>query len=196
MAQLFFKYGAMNSGKSIDILKVAHNYEEQGKPVVLMTSGVDDRSGRGIIASRIGLERKVKPIMDDTNIYDYVNKMDRKIYCVLIDEAQFLKKEHVLQLIKIVDELNIPVMAFGLKNDFRNELFEGSKYLLLYADKIEEMKTICWFCNKKAIMNLRVNDGKPVYDGKQIEIGGNESYYPVCRKHYVAPPTDTNNTIK
>ena len=196
MAQLFFKYGAMNSGKSIDILKVAHNYEEQGKPVVLMTSGVDDRSGRGIIASRIGLERKVKPIMDDTNIYDYVNKMDRKIYCVLIDEAQFLKKEHVLQLIKIVDELNIPVMAFGLKNDFRNELFEGSKYLLLYADKIEEMKTICWFCNKKAIMNLRVNDGKPVYDGKQIEIGGNESYYPVCRKHYVAPPTDTNNIIK
>ena len=125
MAQLFFKYGAMNSGKSIDILKVAHNYEEQGKPAVLMTSGVDDRSGRGIIASRIGLERKVKPIMDDTNIYDYVNKMDRKIYCVLIDEAQFLKKEHVLQLIKIVDELNIPVMAFGLKNDFRNEIFEG-----------------------------------------------------------------------
>ncbi len=187
MAQLFFKYGAMNSGKSIDILKVAHNYEEQGKPVVLMTSGVDDRSGRGIIASRIGLERKVKPIMDDTNIYDYVNKMDRKIYCVLIDEAQFLKKEHVLQLIKIVDELNIPVMAFGLKNDFRNELFEGSKYLLLYADKIEEMKTICWFCPHKATMNLRIHDGKPVYEGEQVQIGGNESYYPVCRKHYFHP---------
>ena len=184
MAQLFFKYGAMNSGKSIDILKVAHNYEEQGKPVVLMTSGVDDRSGRGIIASRIGLERKVKPIMDDTNIYDYVNKMDRKIYCVLIDEAQFLKKEHVLQLIKIVDELNIPVMAFGLRNDFRNELFEGSKYLLIYADKIEEMKTICWFCPHKATMNLRIHNGKPVYEGEQVQIGGNESYYPVCRKHY------------
>jgi len=187
VAQLFFKYGAMNSGKSIDILKVAHNYEEQGKPVVLMTSGVDDRSGRGIIASRIGLERKVKPIMDDTNIYDYVNKMDRKIYCVLIDEAQFLKKEHVLQLIKIVDELNIPVMAFGLKNDFRNELFEGSKYLLIYADKIEEMKTICWFCPHKATMNLRIHDGKPVYEGEQVQIGGNESYYPVCRKHYFHP---------
>lgn len=187
MAQLFFKYGAMNSGMSIDILKVAHNYEEQGKPVVLMTSGVDDRSGRGIIASRIGLERKVKPIMDDTNIYDYVNKMDRKIYCVLIDEAQFLKKEHVLQLIKIVDELNIPVMAFGLKNDFRNELFEGSKYLLIYADKIEEMKTICWFCPHKATMNLRIHDGKPVYEGEQVQIGGNESYYPVCRKHYFHP---------
>lgn len=187
MAQLFFKYGAMNSGKSIDILKVAHNYEEQGKPVVLMTSGVDDRSGRGIIASRIGLERKVKLIMDDTNIYDYVNKMDRKIYCVLIDEAQFLKKEHVLQLIKIVDELNIPVMAFGLKNDFRNELFEGSKYLLIYADKIEEMKTICWFCPHKATMNLRIHNGKPVYEGEQVQIGGNESYYPVCRKHYFHP---------
>ncbi|WP_085721909.1 thymidine kinase [Limosilactobacillus reuteri] len=187
MAQLFFKYGAMNSGKSIDILKVANNYEEQGKPVVLMTSGVDDRSGRGIIASRIGLERKVKPIMDDTNIYDYVNKMDRKIYCVLIDEAQFLKKEHVLQLIKIVDELNIPVMAFGLKNDFRNELFEGSKYLLIYADKIEEMKTICWFCPHKATMNLRIHNGKPVYEGEQVQIGGNESYYPVCRKHYFHP---------
>ena len=187
MAQLFFKYGAMNSGKSIDILKVAHNYEEQGKPVVLMTSGVDDRSGRGIIASRIGLERKVKPIMDGTNIYDYVNKMDRKIYCVLIDEAQFLKKEHVLQLIKIVDELNIPVMAFGLKNDFRNELFEGSKYLLIYADKIEEMKTICWFCPHKATMNLRIHNGKPVYEGEQVQIGGNESYYPVCRKHYFHP---------
>ena len=187
MAQLFFKYGAMNSGKSIDILKVAHNYEEQWKPVVLMTSGVDDRSGRGIIASRIGLERKVKPIMDDTNIYDYVNKMDRKIYCVLIDEAQFLKKEHVLQLIKIVDELNIPVMAFGLKNDFRNELFEGSKYLLIYADKIEEMKTICWFCPHKATMNLRIHNGKPVYEGEQVQIGGNESYYPVCRKHYFHP---------
>ena len=187
MAQLFFKYGAMNSGKSIDILKVAHNYEEQGKPVVLMTSGVDDRSGRGIIASRIGLERKVKPIMDDTNIYNYVNKMDRKIYCVLIDEAQFLKKEHVLQLIKIVDELNIPVMAFGLKNDFRNELFEGSKYVLISADKIEEMKTICWFCPHKATMNLRIHNGKPVYEGEQVQIGGNESYYPVCRKHYFHP---------
>lgn len=190
MAQLFFKYGAMNSGKSIDILKVAHNYEEQGKPVVLMTSGVDDRSGRGIIASRIGLKRRVEPIMDDTNVYDYVSQIDHKVYCVLIDEAQFLKKVHVLQLIKIVDELNIPVMAFGLKNDFRNELFEGSKYLLIYADKIEEMKTICWFCPHKATMNLRINNGQPVYEGEQVQIGGNESYYPVCRKHYFHPALD------
>lgn len=187
MAQLFFKYGAMNSGKSIDILKVAHNYEEQGKPVVLMTSGVDNRSGQGVIASRIGLQRKVEPVLDDTNIYDYVKNIDHKVYCVLIDEAQFLKKRHILQLIKIVDELNIPVMAFGLKNDFKNELFEGSKYLLIYADKIEEMKTICWFCPHKATMNLRIHDGKPVYEGEQVQIGGNESYYPVCRKHYFRP---------
>ena len=187
LAQLFFKYGAMNSGKSIDILKVAHNYEEQDKPVVLMTSGVDTRAGRGMIESRIGLQRPAVPVMDDTNIYDYVASLDKKIYCVLIDEAQFLKKEHVLQLTKIVDDLNIPVMTFGLKNDFRNELFEGSKYLLLYADKIEEMKTICWFCPHKATMNLRIHDGQPVYEGDQVQIGGNESYYPVCRRHYFHP---------
>lgn len=190
MAQLFFKYGAMNSGKSIDILKVAHNYEEQGKPVVLITSGVDNRSGQGVIASRIGLKRQVTPVMDDTNIYEYVKGVDHPVYCVLIDEAQFLKKHHVLQLIKIVDELNIPVMTFGLKNDFKNELFEGSKYLLIYADKIEEMKTICWFCPHKATMNLRIHDGKPVYEGEQVHIGGNESYYPVCRKHYFHPLLD------
>ena len=187
MAQLFFKYGAMNSGKSIDVLKVAHNYEEQGKPVVLLTSGVDTRSGRGTIASRIGLERKVYPIMKDTDVYEYVKNIDHRIHCVLIDEAQFLSKEHVLQLTRIVDELNIPVMTFGLKNDFRNELFEGSKYLLIYADKIEEMKTICWFCPHKATMNLRMLDGHPVYEGEQVQIGGNESYYPVCRKHYFHP---------
>lgn len=187
MAQLFFKYGAMNSGKSIDILKVAHNYEEQGKPVELLTSGVDTRSGRGVIASRIGLTRKVTPVMKDTDIYQMVKQLDHKVYCVLIDEAQFLTKQHVLQLTRIVDELNIPVMTFGLKNDFKNELFEGSKFLLIYADKIEEMKTICWFCPHKATMNLRIHDGKPVYEGEQVQIGGNESYYPVCHKHYFHP---------
>lgn len=189
MAQLFFKYGAMNSGKSIDILKVAHNYEEQGKPVELLTSGIDTRAGRGVIASRIGLKRRVTPVMTDTDIYQLVTQKltQHPIYCVLIDEAQFLTKQHVLQLTRIVDELNIPVMTFGLKNDFRNQLFEGSKYLLIYADKIEEMKTICWFCPHKATMNLRINNGKPVYEGDQVQIGGNESYYPVCRKHYFHP---------
>ena len=141
MAQLFFRYGAMNSGKSIEILKVAHNYEEQNKRVILMTSAVDDRAGVGMIASRIGLERTAIPITHETNLYDIIKATDPKAACVLIDEAQFLQKHHIFEAARVVDELHIPVMAFGLKNDFRNELFEGSKYLLLYADKIEEMKT-------------------------------------------------------
>lgn len=187
MAQLFFKYGAMNSGKTIEILKVAHNYEEQNKPVVLMTSGLDTRDGVGMIASRIGLKRPATPIFADTNVYQYIKGLDYKPYCVLVDESQFLQKHHVLEFAQVVDELGIPVMAFGLKNDFRNELFEGSKYLLLYADKLEELKTICWFCHKKATMNLHFIDGKPVYEGDQVQIGGNEAYYPVCRKHYLHP---------
>lgn len=188
MAQLFFKYGAMNSGKSIEILKVAHNYEEQGKSVVLMTSVIDDRDEVGYISSRIGLKRQAEVIQEDTNLFDEINKLDRDIACVLIDEAQFLSKAQILQLTKIVDDLNIPVMAFGLKNDFQNELFEGTKYLLLLADKLEEMKTICWFCTKKAMMNMRVIDGKAVFDGDQIAVGGNDMYYPVCRRHYFNPP--------
>lgn len=188
MAQLFFKHGAMNSGKTIEILKVAHNYEEQQKPVVLMTSGLDTREAVGVVSSRIGLKREAIPIFHETNVYEEIKELSYKPYCVLVDESQFLEKEHVIQFAKVVDELDIPVMAFGLKNDFRNELFEGSKYLLLYADKIEELKTICWFCHKKATMNLRMNDNKPVYTGEQIQIGGNESYFPVCRKHYLNPP--------
>ncbi|KRK48216.1 thymidine kinase [Secundilactobacillus kimchicus] len=190
MAQLFFKYGAMNSGKTIEILKVAHNYEEQNKPVIIMTSGVDDRAGVGTVSSRIGLERPAHPIFQGDDVFEQVKAINAGANCVLIDEAQFLTKAHVFQLAKIVDELNIPVMAFGLKNDFRNELFEGSKYLLLYADKLEEMKTICWFCAKKATMNLRFHDDQPVYEGEQVQIGGNEAYYPVCRRHYYNPPLD------
>ncbi|GAB2319201.1 thymidine kinase [Alkalibacterium sp. s-m-22] len=196
MAQLFFRYGAMNSGKSIEILKVAHNYEEQNKPVVLFTSSLDDRDEVGAISSRIGIKRKAIPVNDDTDIFETVKSMDKSIACVLIDEAQFLKREHVNQLAHIVDELSIPVMAFGLKNDFRNQLFEGSQQLLILADKIEEMKTICWFCHKKAIMNMRMHDGKPVYTGEQIVIGGNESYYPVCRKHYHNPPMMKEEDLK
>jgi thymidine kinase len=189
LAQLFFKYGAMNSGKSIEILKVAHNYEEQDKPVLLFTSGLDHRDEVGYISSRIGLRRKAIPVYDDTDIYERVKRHESPVYCVLVDEVQFLKKHHILQMAKIVDELQIPVMGFGLKNDFRNDLFEGSKYMLLYADKIEEMKTICWFCERKATMTLRVDENrKPVYTGEQIQIGGNDSYYPVCRRCHMHPP--------
>ncbi|MDO4680339.1 MAG: thymidine kinase [Aerococcus sp.] len=190
MAQLFFRYGAMNSGKSFEIIKVAHNYEEQHKRVLVMTSAMDTRSGYGRVESRVGENRKALAIDEETDLFQVVKEAneEERVYCVLIDEAQFLLKYHIEACARIVDELNIPVMAFGLKNDFQNELFEGSKALLTLAEKIEEVKTICWFCGKKAIMNLRVNDGKPVYEGEQIQIGGNESYYPVCRKHYYHPP--------
>lgn len=187
MAQLFFKYGAMNSGKSIEILKVAHNYEEQNKPVLLMTSALDTRSGECTVASRIGIKHNAYPITTETNVLDVVKSMIVKngiYFCILIDEAQFLTKEQVLQFCDIVDSLNIPVMAFGLKNDFQNNLFEGSQALIEYADKLEEIKTICWKCHKKATMNLRLLEGKPAYEGEQLQIGGNESYVPVCRRHY------------
>ena len=194
MAQLFFKYGAMNSGKSIEILKVAHNYEEQGKSVILMTSILDTRSGTGKIVSRMGLTRDAIALSKDSNIFDIVKTQNPNASCVLIDECEFMTKDQVLQATRVVDDLGIPVMAFGLKNDFRNELFEGTKYLLLYADKLEEMKTICWFCTKKATMNMRMANGKPVYDGDQVLIGGNSMYYPVCRRHYNHPPMlDENN---
>lgn len=195
MAQLFFRYGAMSSGKTIEILKVAHNYEAQGRKIALMTSGLDNRSGVGTVASRIGIHRQAIPITEKMDLFEYIKQMndhdladgDGELACVLIDEAQFLKKHHVLECAKIVDEFNIPVMTFGLKNDFQNHLFEGSENLLIFADKIEEMKTICHYCGHKATMNLRVNDDKPVYEGEQVKIGGDESYYPVCRYHYFHP---------
>ena len=195
MAQLFFRYGAMSSGKTIEILKVAHNYEAQGRKIALMTSGLDNRSGVGTVASRIGIHRKAIPITEEMDLFEYIKEMnnhdladgDGKLACVLIDEAQFLKRHHVLECAKIVDEFNIPVMTFGLKNDFQNHLFEGSENLLIFADKIEEMKTICHYCGHKETMNLRINNGKPVYEGEQVQIGGDESYYPVCRYHYFHP---------
>lgn len=188
MAQLYYRYGTMNSGKSIEILKVAYNYEEQGKPVVIMTSALDTRDELGYIASRIGIKREAHPISEDTDIFGFIASLPEKPYCVLVDECQFLTRSNVYDLARVVDELDIPVMAFGLKNDFRNELFEGSKHLLLLADKIDEIKTICHYCRKKATMVLRMEDGHPVYDGAQIQIGGNESYTSVCRKHYFNPP--------
>jgi thymidine kinase len=200
MAQLFFKYGTMNSGKSFEIIKVAHNYEEQGKQVLIFSPVIDHRAGKDRIGSRVGFTRSALPVDDNTNLYEQVrsaqpDKTVKQIYCVLIDEAQFLKKHHVLELTKVVDELNVPVMAFGLKNDFQNELFEGSYYLLAYADKIEELKTICWYCDRKATMVIRYRDGQPVNQGEQIQIGGNEDYKPVCRKCYNDSFGDTKNRL-
>ncbi|QYN56470.1 thymidine kinase [Lactobacillus panisapium] len=195
MAQLFFHYGTMSSGKTLEILKDAHNYEAQGRKIVLMTSGIDNRSGVGVIASRIGLHREAVPIEREMDVFAYIKKInvqeekrgDDPIACVFIDEAQFLERHHVFECAKIVDELGIPVMTFGLKNDFQNNLFEGTKNLLIVADKINEIKTICHYCGRKATMNLRIHNGKPVYEGEQVQIGGDESYYPVCRFHYFHP---------
>ena len=196
MAKLYFKYGTMNSGKSIEILKVAHNYEEQGKPVVIMTSAIDNRDEIGVVSSRIGMREEAVPIDDQLDVFDYVAELSPKPFCIMIDEAQFLSKKNIYDFAKVVDELGIPVMAFGLKNDFQNQLFEGSKYLLLLADKIEEIKTICWFCSKKATMVLRTKDGEPVYEGSQIQIGGNDSYLPVCRKHWFKPDLEKMKEMK
>ena len=185
MAQLYYRYSTMNAGKSIELIKVAYNYEERGKRVLTLAPSVDDRYGMGLITSRIGLQREAVIVNDDTNILDlFIERNDdKKIDCILLDECQFLKKHHVEELAEIVDSYDVPVLAYGLKNDFRNELFEGSYYMLIYADKIEEIKTICW-CGRKAIMVARVVDGKIIKQGKQIQIGGNEMYVSLCRKHY------------
>ena len=185
MAQLYYRYSTMNAGKSIELIKVAYNYEERGQRVMTLLPAIDDRYGVGVITSRIGIQREAMLVKDDTNILELflAEKEKGEIDCVLIDECQFLRKHHVEELIEIVDTFNVPVMAYGLKNDFRNQLFEGSYYMLIYADKIEEIKTICW-CGRKATMVARVVDGKIVKQGEQSVIGGNDMYVSLCRKHY------------
>ena len=185
MAQLYYRYSTMNAGKSIEVIKVAHNYEERGKKVLTLVPGIDDRFGRGKITSRVGLSREATIVNDDTNILELFTQENNsgKIDCVVLDECQFLKKHHVEELIEIVDTFDVPVLAYGLKNDFRNELFEGSYYMLVYADKIEEIKTICW-CGRKATMVARVKDGRCIKSGEQIMVGGDDMYVSLCRKHY------------
>lgn len=191
LAQLYFEYGAMGSGKSIEILKVAHNYESQGKEVLVMTPLVDDRFGVGKVTSRIGLSRDAQVIHPDEDLFETVQgEKTPSFSAVLIDEAQFLQPEQVDQLARVVDELNVPVMTFGLKNDAFNRLFEGAKRLIEIADKLEEMKTICSFCGRKATTQLRFTDGQPQYEGAQVQIGGDEMYKPVCRKHWHNPDLD------
>lgn len=182
MAKFFFTYATMAAGKSFEIIKVAFNYREQGKPVLVMNSSLDTRGGRGFVWSRAGFKTPAQLYGKECKIKDILYKEAQKPQCILIDEAQFLTKEQVLELVDIVDEEGITVMCFGLKNDSFNNLFEGSKNLLIFADNISELKTECWFCNKKAVMTLRFDeDGSPLYTGEQIEIGGNERFLPVCR---------------
>lgn len=185
MAQFYYRYSTMNAGKSAEIIRIAHNYEERSKRVLTLVPSVDDRYGLGVITSRIGLQRDAVVVNDNTNILELfmAEHAKEEIACVLIDECQFLKQHHVEELAEIVDSCDVPVLAYGLKNDFKNDLFEGSYYMLVYADKIEEIKTICW-CGRKATMVARVVDGKLVKTGQQIMVGGNEMYVSLCRKHY------------
>ncbi len=186
MAKLYFRYGAMNSSKTANALMVKYNYEERGQKVLLMKPSIDNRDGGCVIKSRAGLTEECLLIHKDSNIYemvhDYINK-NTGINCVIIDEAQFLKKQQVYHLTRLVDGDRIPVICYGLRTDFRGELFEGSQYLLAWADTIEEVKTICW-CGKKAIMNARYQNDKIIKEGEQVEVGGNDRYISLCRAHW------------
>jgi thymidine kinase len=175
----------MNAGKTLELIKVAYNYMERGKRPLILAPKIDDRYGTGKVVSKAGIEMGAVPIDGETNLLTLFIEENENIHidCVLIDEGQFLQKHHVLELTEIVDSLDTPVMVYGLKNDFKNDLFEGSSNLLIYADKIEEIKTICW-CGRKATMVARVIDGKFIRNGEQVMIGGNEMYVSLCRKHY------------
>ena len=187
MAKLYFNYSSMNAGKSTMLLQANHNYIERGMNPRIYTSDLDNRFGKGEIVSRIGLKAKSNIFTSKTDIYrDILNFCKNSIVdCVFIDEAQFLTQNQVSQLGKVVDELDIPVLTFGIRTDFQGNLFEGSKYLLAWADNLKEIKTVC-HCGRKATMVLRLNaKGEVVSDGTQIEIGGEEKYVSVCRKHFI-----------
>ncbi len=186
MAKLYFRYGAMGASKTANALMVAYNYRERGQEVLLFKPSVDTRDSVRKISSRIGISTEAVVVSEKDNLLETVRHRvdsDGLLACIIVDEAQFLTKYQVEQLTDIVDTLNIPVIAYGLRTDFRGELFEGSQWLLAWADTIEEIKTVC-FCSKKAVMNARIADGKVVKRGEQVKIGGNESYVALCRKHW------------
>lgn len=187
MAKLYFYFSAMNAGKSTVLLQSSYNYRERGMQTLLFTPAIDDRYQRGLIKSRIGLSEQAIAFDAEVNLFDsVVNAIDSgEIYaCVLIDEAQFLQRDQVYQLTEIADKLNIPVLAYGLRTDFRAELFEGSQYLLAWADELVEIKTIC-HCGRKATMNMRINEhGEAISEGEQVLIGGNNAYVSTCRRHF------------
>ena len=186
MAKLYFYYAAMNAGKSTTLLQADFNYRERGMETMLWTAGHDDRSGAGRIASRLGLIVEAHAYSPDVDLFAAVAEelKRRKLDCVLIDEAQFLTRDHVLQLCRLSDEVGIPVLCYGLRTDFLGQLFEGSAALLALADTLVELKAVCE-CGRKAMMNLRVDAaGHAVAAGAQTEIGGNDRYVALCRRHF------------
>jgi thymidine kinase len=187
MAKLYFYYASMNAGKSTTLLQADFNYRERGMETMLYTAAIDDRIAKGVIASRIGLQIGGRLYDGRTDLRAEVEEelKKRKLHCILLDEAQFLTHAQVVQLASICDELDIPVLAYGLRTDFQANLFEGSAHLLALADTLVELKAVC-DCGRKATMNLRVDeDGRPVSQGKSIEIGGNDRYISLCRRHFM-----------
>ncbi|MFD2180072.1 thymidine kinase [Veronia pacifica] len=186
MAQLYFYYSAMNAGKSTTLLQSSFNYQERGMTPLIFTAAIDNRYGVGKVSSRIGLQADAQLFGPEDDIFAAVTDLHgaNKVDCLLIDECQFLTKAQVYQITEVVDKLNIPVLCYGLRTDFLGELFEGSKYLLAWADKLVELKTIC-HCGRKANMVIRTDEtGRAIADGDQVVIGGNDRYVSVCRMHY------------
>jgi len=187
MAKLYFYYASMNAGKSTTLLQAAFNYQERGMETMLWTAELDDRYEVGAITSRIGLKAEAHRFRPETNLFDDVlaEQARRPLACVLVDEAQFLSRDQVLQLARLADEANIPIVTYGLRTDFQAELFPGSAALLGIADTLVELKAVCE-CGRKATMNLRVDaDGNAVKEGAQTEVGGNDRYVALCRKHFM-----------
>lgn len=186
MAKIYFYYSAMNAGKSTVLLQSSYNYQERGMRTMLFAPAVDQRAGLGRIASRIGLSAEATAFTAHDNLFKVIaaEHAEQPLSCVLIDEAQFLSRAQVEQLAAVADDLDLPVLCYGLRTDFLGNLFEGSAALLGWADDLSELKTIC-HCGRKATMNLRVGpDGKAVREGEQVEIGGNERYVAMCRRHF------------
>ena len=186
MAKLYFNYSTMNAGKSTNLLQASYNYRERGMETYLLTADFDSRSGDGQISSRIGISEPADVYAKDTDLFDMIEKRLARgaVACVLIDEAQWMTPEQVWQLARAVDDLGVPVMCYGLRVDFRGELFPGSAALLALADEMREVRTIC-HCGKKATMVVRLGaDGKALKDGPQVQVGGNETYVSLCRRHW------------
>jgi len=186
MAKLYFYYSSMNAGKSTALLQASYNYRERGMNTIVLAPSLDDRYGQGMVTSRIGLQSEAVSIGPDEDLFAMVSSLmsEKPLHCVLIDEAQFLSKQQVLQIGRISDHLDIPVLAYGLRTDFQGEPFEGSKYLLAIADNLKEIKAIC-HCGSKATMVIRQDlDGNIITSGESVEIGGNDRYVSMCRKHF------------
>ncbi len=186
MAKLYFYYSSMNAGKSTALLQSSYNYRERGMNTLVLAPELDDRYGRGKVSSRIGLETEATNFGQEDDLLAIINNAieDKPLHCILVDEAQFLTKDQVFQLGEATDKLNIPVLAYGLRTDFQGEPFEGSKYLLAWSDNLKELKAIC-DCGTKATMVIRLDEGgNVVTEGSQVEIGGNDRYLSMCRKHF------------